>query len=356
MLGEMIYNNENETRLKEIIKKVGEDNLKLAREKEHFDICIYHNDGNKIVYDIIIENKVKSIPYKTQLDGYVKKIQDKQDEKAIYILLTLVKVFAQKDNIKDWNVVHYDSLSERIDKNYLRKCFKTKTDRYIKDYCRYLSYLNKLGLEEILKNDSQEILSQTYTLLKGIRLHDLYVKLTGSIFIGNLYTEIIKCQKNESLITFGKEDRDDTEHHIFLSSSYNNGKCTITAAIRKDNIFYIIQIEGNPFDGNNRNQYRHMVNKINLAKDNIKKINKKRTEIDPIQLEKELAGIQQALDFIKFIKPFEVKGASGPISNYCKYEPHVVYRYKTFNDSYFDKMLKVMAEDVIYTYKQLNIN
>ena len=70
----------------------------------------------------------------------------------------------------------------------------------------------------------------------------------------------------------------------------------------------------------------------------------------------QITATQQALDFIKFIKPFEVKGASGPISNYCKYEPHVVYRYKTFKDSDFDKMLKVMAEDVIYTYKQLNIN
>lgn len=274
MLKELVSKDEDKNHIDNLLNQLEKDKeyLILAREKEHFDLCAYHYDGNKIVYDIIIENKVKSIPYKTQLDGYVKKIQDKQDNGAIYILLTLAKLFTQKDNIEDWNIVHYDSLVKKIEKHYLRKCFKTKTDRYIKDYCRYLSYLNKLGIEEIIKNGNQEIQSQAYTLLKGIRLHDLYIKLTGSIFIGKLYNAIQR-PINESIITFGKEDREDTEHKVFLSNSYNNGKCTITASIRvgaesgrtEDSTFYIIQIEGNPFDGKGRNQYRHMINKINLV-------------------------------------------------------------------------------------------
>ena len=43
--------------------------LTLDREKENFDICIHHKEGKgkKEIYDIIIENKVKSIPYKEQL-------------------------------------------------------------------------------------------------------------------------------------------------------------------------------------------------------------------------------------------------------------------------------------------------
>ena len=40
----------------------------LSREKKKFDICIYHKDDETEIYDVIIENKVKSIPYKTQLD------------------------------------------------------------------------------------------------------------------------------------------------------------------------------------------------------------------------------------------------------------------------------------------------
>lgn len=354
MLKEMVPSEEE--RINQLIES--KDDLGMAREKEHFDICIYHNDGNKIAYDIIIENKVKSIPYKTQLDGYVKKIRKKkQQDKPIYILLSLAKIFPQISEIgKQWNVVNYDLLEQKI-QNHSKDFTKENKEvaNYIDDYCRLVTSLGQLNIEEILKSRKRRLQSGTYKLLKKIRLHDLYLKLKGSYSIGHIYKKIKKTI-DTAHTTFSKEDRDDTEHQVFLSSSYNNGKCTITAAIRKDSIFYIIQIEGNPFDGKEGNQYRHMINKVNLAKDNIKKINKKRTEIDPIQLEKELAGIQQALDFIKFIKPFEVKGASGPISNYCKYEPHVVYRYKTFNDSYFDKMLKVMAEDVIYTYKQLNIN
>ena len=56
----------------------------LSREKEKFDICISHKvktkrDNEADCYDLIIENKVKSIPYYTQLAGYQEKA-DKQNK------------------------------------------------------------------------------------------------------------------------------------------------------------------------------------------------------------------------------------------------------------------------------------
>ena len=39
----------------------------LSREKEHFDICIHHKEKKETVYDLILENKVKSIPLNSQL-------------------------------------------------------------------------------------------------------------------------------------------------------------------------------------------------------------------------------------------------------------------------------------------------
>lgn len=94
-----------------------------------------------------------------------------------------------------------------------------------------------------------------------------------------------------------------------------------------------------------------------LAKDNLKiQSHKKRTEIDSGQLEKELSRIQHAIDFLKFRDPFEVKEESNPILDYCKYEPHAVYKYKTFNDGDFNDMLDIMTKDVINTYHELIAN
>ena len=46
----------------------------LSRETENFDILISHKDkdGKRVVCDLVIENKVKSIPYLSQLNDYVK--------------------------------------------------------------------------------------------------------------------------------------------------------------------------------------------------------------------------------------------------------------------------------------------
>ena len=345
MLGEMISNNENETRLKEIIKKVGEDNLKLAREKEHFDICIYHNDGNKIVYDIIIENKVKSIPYKPQLDEYVKKIEEKQGETAIFILLSLVKNFPQKDKIEDWNIVNYSQLETLIRTHYSFFCYCVM-NQYIKDYCNLVENLCKI--EECIE-ESESLSAEQYQLLKDIRLHDLYHKLTGSIFIGDLYKRLIEGKNNNELlnndlITIGKEDREDKVHKIFLSSSYNNGKGTITAAILKNRVFYTIQIEGD--------QYRHMVNMEQIAKNNFDQDGKK---IEDNKLEAELVDNKFALDFLKFKGKVDESEIQDKLNkHYCKYGSDVVYKYVKKDDS--DDMLGTMAEDVINTCKQLNIN
>ena len=51
----------------ELLKKEG---LTIYREKENLDLCICHTENNKECIDIIIENKVKSIPYIEQLDEY----------------------------------------------------------------------------------------------------------------------------------------------------------------------------------------------------------------------------------------------------------------------------------------------
>ena len=78
---------------------LGKEELTIYREKENLDLCICHTENKKECIDIIIENKVKSIPYIEQLDEYrqtAAKHQDKDSTAVTYILLTLATEFPNK--------------------------------------------------------------------------------------------------------------------------------------------------------------------------------------------------------------------------------------------------------------------
>ena len=327
MLKEMAPNEEERiNRLIEI-----KDDLFMAREKEHFDICIFHNEGNKIVYDIIIENKVKSIPYKKQLDGYVDKITQKK-QTPIYVLLSLAKNFVLKKEISEsWNVVDYKALESAIESQYKDKSI------YITDYCSLIKSLSEL--EDILAQNHDVQYSQTYNSLKEVRLHDLYLKQMESIFIGEL-AEMIENRISKELIDFGDEDRNNDQNRLFLSSTMNNGKSTITASILKDQSFYTIQIEGD--------QYRHMYNSVGIAAKSRKPNSEK---IDAKKLERKLKRIKYVLNFLKQEDQFKTKIQNVINKNYCRYGNDVVYRYKKYSDDM--NLLNIMADDVTNIYDVL---
>lgn len=147
----------------------------LSREKKKFDICIYHKDDETEIYDVIIENKVKSIPYKTQLDGYVKVVGNNHKQiPPVYILLSLAKAFPDKNVIEKedkWKIVSYDSLLEAIQNYYFNK---ELCNSYIQDYCAFISRL--YSLQECIMD---KIMSTTFydatiiSKFEDVRLHDL---------------------------------------------------------------------------------------------------------------------------------------------------------------------------------------
>lgn len=334
MLKEIVIKEKDKNQIQDLIKKIDKNKeyLKLAREKEHFDICIFHNESNKIVYDIIIENKVKSIPYKAQLCEYIDKIRKKK-QSPVYILLSLAQNFAEQAEIsKSWNVIDYKELESKI------KTYYSNDNQYINDYCLLIKNLNELE-EKLFTNNEKFFNGKIYESLKEIRLHDLYLKQSGSIFIGEI-SQRIKSKIKEAIIIIGKENRDDKSHKIFLSNTMNNGKSTLTATILFGKAFYTIQIEGD--------QYRHMFNSAGLAAKSCKKNSEK---VDGNKLEKRLHN-NAALNFVKFVNDYDVTDLSGDLNkNYCRYGEDVVYRYKKFTDK--DDMLDIMANDIMNTYQKL---
>lgn len=340
--------NGKNTKLEEMIKK--SDSYYLAREQENFDICIYHYnykktkknyDDNDIEYDVIIENKVKSIPYSQQLEKYVAKV-DKEKSAPIYILLSLATKFLDKHEIQNantWRIVHYDSLLTAIKKNYHDKNI---CSAYIIDYCRLIEDMQILQ-EHILnvENSSSFFDAQSIKIFEKIRMHDLYHKLRGSYFVGELYMELQSKYKDKlnryNIVFFTgtnfEERRSADKPTIYLSSSMNRGKSTITAAIVpiKDGDMYEIQVE--------EQQYRHMFNHKGI------------TQKDS----KELTKIVKHDYFCSFPNKLQTIENNREVKPYNCYKPNVIYKYKKFADKMnFKQMKETMAADIVNVCGQID--
>lgn len=163
----------------------------LRREKEHFDLCIFNEEKPHIVYDLVLENKVKSLPDKGQLDRYVGDIQKKKGGKGtIFVLLSLAKEFPDKKGIEDekkWIVVNYKELADAI----RPESWPPKPGySYISDYKAFIEKLDALG-DDILNNLEKEYLFHYVNNYKKERLHDLYYKLRCTKFLA-LLKEILE--------------------------------------------------------------------------------------------------------------------------------------------------------------------
>lgn len=276
-------------------------NLELDREKRNFDICIYHKDVKKEIIDIIIENKVKSIPYKEQLDKYTSKV----GPSTVRILLSLAKNFPSYQDIKNagWEIITYDDLAKGIKIHYGQLA-----NKYIDDYIDFIAKLDKLDILDNFKNQTFYD-SDLIDLFGQHRLSDLYIKQRGSYFISLLKQELGNVLGGTFDVVFGSDVKNlaAKKNTILLKSEMYNGKSTITICIKllNSNNLYEIQIEGD--------QYRHLLNHNGLI---AKRVNNPLVE-----------SILSTMPYFDF-SYFPNKLVSSNSKNYFnQYKPNCMYRY-----------------------------
>lgn len=238
----------------------------LDRELEDFDICLYHMDGDKIVYDVVLENKVKSIPYKEQLTEYVNKTIKQGSPDCRFILLTLSKVFPDKGDpsINNWKQLGYSDLREGINSSFLRSGkLDARTSVYLEDYLSLIEQLEKLG-EYLTPGPKQRLFDDTdKKMLEEIRFHDMYLKLRASWFALNLKNKL----NNQGIPTNVVNKFNQCRYgYVNLNVDMNMGNGQIAAWIcdgnqrdQKGNMAantYEVVIQGN--------QYRHGINQQNI--------------------------------------------------------------------------------------------
>ena len=322
---------------------LGKEGLTIYREKENLDLCICHTENNKECIDIIIENKVKSIPYIEQLDEYrqtAAKHQNKDSTAVTYILLTLAEVFPNKEAIIEsgWNIITYDQLVKAIIKQYYHKNnMEPRLQQYVADYTDFIDKLSALQIVDKFNDEPfhNPAIIEAYHKTK---LSDLYLKQRGSYFICLLLNKITKAQNNNRLgkieVKWGAKSqasgKNVVEHQnstiIYLASGMNRGKSTITIHIypKQCTSSYALQIEGN--------QYRHMFIQSGL-------IAKRSTKVEQYLNTMPFFAQDQLPEPLQ--KDWQGRG------DFNQYQPDCLYKYVTFEKTTSGQMLDIVVEDII---------
>ena len=145
----------------------------VEREDKHFDLCI-KEEGQ---YLLVIENKVKSIPDKKQLDNYLSKSIQGNPQ---FLLLTLVDDYPNKCSIiaqNKWIIRTYGNLA-RIMNSFLPNSFSNDYERHLlEDYLTFISELDKL--QKIWQKTSYFVPNTPHGYEK---LSDLYEKIKYSCY------------------------------------------------------------------------------------------------------------------------------------------------------------------------------
>ena len=324
-----------------VTELLGKEELTIYREKENLDLCICHTENNKDCIDIIIENKVKSIPYIEQLDEYrqtVAKPQYKNSASVTYILLTLAEVFPNKEAIaEDWNIITYDQLVEAIKQYYRKNNIEPRLQQYVADYTDFIDKLSALQIVDKFNDEPfhNPAIIEAYHKKK---LSDLYLKQRGSYFICLLLNKITEAQENNRLGKIdikqgaksqasGKNVVDNSKNAIiYLASGMNRGKSTITIHIypKESQSSYALQIEGN--------QYRHMFIQSGLIAKRNEKIEQHLNNM-PFFAQDQLPKLLQ--------EDWQGRG------DFNQYQPDCLYKYVTFEKTTGGQMLDIVVEDII---------
>lgn len=157
----------------------------IRREERNLDLVIHLANGSTL----IVENKVKSVPYESQLEDYRKKVDalGSSYPNPKYLLLTLSPGDAPESSA--WPVLSYGEVAERLaneaaslDVGYLR--------HLVEDYAGFIRTLSALGVT----SDTDPWIDDR-PLLRELRIHDLLQKrkaswlsrsLTAGLDSGNL--------------------------------------------------------------------------------------------------------------------------------------------------------------------------
>lgn len=227
----------------------------VKREYNNFDLCI--TSDKKIV--MVLENKVKSIPTKAQLDEYVEKLkkEEKQDVKNIdLILLSLSTSFPDKNAIegeKKWQIRNYDHLCTAM-REHIQLINNQYHKALIEDYCSFVATLHECSESWKVKDSSPFLLPNDSNRkeLKELRIADLQDKIWYSQLLEKLNSRLEENNQwdVQSGMDIKKIAKDNSAclTKIFTNFGFTHVEGLLEAKIKvSQDYVLLIQIQGNKY-------------------------------------------------------------------------------------------------------------
>lgn len=241
----------------------------VKREEQNFDFCL-KKDGR---YTLLLENKVKSIPRKCQLDEYYEKVKKMQEySQCNYVLLALSETFPNRDDIeKDWKIWSYQDLCSALVAN-INKVSDDYHRQIISDYRAFANGIHQLMKRWALDDSSKFFPSEKESeVLSQLRIHDLREKLRFAQMECLLETEYFKGQVLKGCEDIKRENGSPSTKCVYIGHSLTRAQGLLDVKLwLEDEFLYVIQIQGC--------NYKHGIEKMhgsNESLDNIAKSNQK---------------------------------------------------------------------------------
>lgn len=216
--------------------------LSVEREKRKIDLTIEFEDFN-----LIIENKVKSVPDKEQLIAY----KNKSNENDLFLLLTLLEPNFQTDKV-GWEMITYDKLIVLLD----LLAVEIKENNYyhyniLTDYIYFIKTLTSL-IENIkinISDDFYNFYGDIFWEFKKIRLHDLYLKHKYNDLINHIYV-FLNEKLHEDIIKKEKRySHEKNKGEIIITFNLVQGKGVINIDYSNENeIIFGIMLSGDRYN------------------------------------------------------------------------------------------------------------
>lgn len=213
------------------------DKYSIDREYKHFDLCVRDTQGK---VRIVIENKVKSVPTKKQLEQYQKEVGS---DSCLFILLSMTSHLHDWSDVERWKCVTYCDLAKQLECINIHKPYHASL---LDDYRQYVKCLQRI-LEEF-DNDNGNYYNNKKEdeVLNKLGIHDIAGKRKAQILYRNLF---LKCKEKGWDVVPKVSDL--SENNMMVGWGFTNSQPLIEVKFKKGEDIIIIQIQGG--------QYRHAI-------------------------------------------------------------------------------------------------
>ncbi len=345
----------------------------VKREHENLDLCLETLSG---AISFVLENKVKSIPTKSQLDRYTEKLEKGPRDQ---ILLSLATAFPDRSAIEAdgrWRICSYEDLCEAI-RQAVGKHESELSDydkSLMNDYCQFIGNLHQLakGWAEKIDlcshsaNDDEKKGSPRFLLSEDdkkvcndLRIGDLQDKIWYSALFERLNDRLRKSGKGFKVIS-GKDindirDEGNCLNEVFTNWGFTHGLGLIEAKVKvTPNYVLLIQLQGKRYC-----RAIEWVTKKDLGCNGFWKRTQEEALIENLQFFQFDKNVSISYPAIceKAQESISMRKRSGKEGNFCKYGSRFLYQTKNIKDTatvseVMDAVVKEL-EDIVDKEKEL---